>query len=140
MRPKLIPLGMTICDMVIQDIKTKKKSLIGIFSQINAVKAPIQHPKLSVFIALTEGNGKYACDLKCIRDDDNVLVMNAQGAIEFHDPQQVLELVFDLNGPVFPSFGHYRFEFLAEGESVISRKFNVVQINAGEQKLKGGAI
>lgn len=127
MRPKLIPLGMTICDMVIQDTKTKKKSLIGIFSQINAVKAPIQHPSISVFVALTEGNGKYDCELHCVRDDDNQLIMNAQGSIEFHDPNQVLELVFDLNGPVFPSFGHYRFEFLAEGEPVISRKFSVVK-------------
>jgi hypothetical protein len=124
---------MVICDTVIQDIKTKKKSLIGIFSQINAPRAPIQHPKLSVYIALTEGNGGYACELQCIRDDDNALVMKAQGSIEFHDPQQVLELVFDMNGPVFPSFGHYRFEFLAEGEPVISRKFIVVQ----EHKLEG---
>lgn len=137
MRPKLIPLSMTICDMVIQDIKTKKKSLIGIFSQINAFKAPIQHSKLSVFMALTEGNGKYACELQCIRDDDSKLIMKAQGAIEFKDPNQVLELVFDLNGPAFPSFGHYRFEFLAEGESVISRKFNVVQVAPPEQGSQG---
>lgn len=134
MRPKLIPLGMMTCDTVIQDVKTKKKSLIGLFSQINAVKSPIQHPKISVFITLTEGNGHYPCELQCIRDDDNTLIMKMQGAIEFHDQQQVLELVFDLNGPVFPDFGHYRFEFLAEGDPVISRKFSVVQIHAPEQK------
>lgn len=136
MRPKLIPLGMIICDTVIQDVKTKKKSLIGIFSQINAAKAPIQHPKLSVFVALTEGNGSYSCELQCIRDDDNKVIMKAHGSIKFHDPQQVLELVFDLNGPVFPIFGHYRFEFFAEGTPVISRKFNVVESRKREQGPK----
>lgn len=136
MRPKLIPLGMTICDMVIQDVKTKKKSLIGIFSQINAVQAPIRHPRLSVFVALTEGNGSYQCELKCIRDDDNKTIMTANGSINFKDPQQVVELVFDLNGPAFPDFGHYRFEFSAEGEPVISRKFNVVRMDPRLHKEK----
>ncbi|MEW5895194.1 MAG: hypothetical protein AB1650_05510 [Candidatus Omnitrophota bacterium] len=129
MRPGLIPLGMVICDTIIQDVKTKKKSLIGIFSQINAQEAPVQHPKLSVYVILTEGNGRYDCELRCIRDDDNSLIMKANGAIEFKDPQQVLELAFDLNGPVFPSFGHYRFEFLVEGDPTISRKFTVTQVN-----------
>lgn len=138
MRPKLIPLGMIICDTVIQDIKTKKKSLIGIFSQINAALSPVQHPRMSVFLILTEGNGRYICDLRCIRDEDNALVMKAQGTIEFKDPQQVLELAFDLNGPIFPSFGQYRFEFFAEQEPVISRKFAVVQSQISNQGEKGG--
>ena len=120
MRPKLIPLGMIICDTVIQDIKTKKKSLIGIFSQINAPQKPIQHPKMVVFLVLTEGNGSYGCELRCVRDDDNSLIMNAKGQINFKTPKDVLELAFDLNGPVFPDFGNYRFEFFAEGEPVKS--------------------
>jgi len=132
----LIPLGMIICDTVIQDIKTKKKSLIGIFSQINAVRAPIQHPKMVVFLVLTEGNGRYDCELRCVRDDDHAAVMTAKGRIDFKNPQQVLELAFDLNGPVFPDFGHYRFEFFAEGEPVISRKFRVIRVQMPRQKQK----
>ena len=138
MRPKLIPLGMVICDTVIQDVKTKKKSLIGIFSQINAGRAPVQHPRLSVYVILTEGNGRYDCELRCVRDDDNTLIMKANGGIEFKDPQQVLELVFDLNGPVFPAFGHYRFEFLVEGDPLISRKFNVIQAMRPDDQIKRG--
>ena len=137
MRPKLIPLGMIICDTVIQDIKTRKKSLIGIFSQINAVQVPVQHSRMSVFLILTEGNGRYVCDLRCIRDEDGTVVMKAEGAIEFKNPQQVLELVFDLNGPAFPAFGQYRFEFFAEQEPVISRKFAVKQ-SPPHQEQKGG--
>lgn len=134
MPPKLIPLAMVICDMVIQDAKTNKKSLIGIFSQINAVKTPVRHPRLSVFVSLTEGNGHYPCELRCIRDDDGQMIMNAKGAVDFRGPHQVLELVFELNGPVFPAFGHYRFEFWVQDEPVISRKFNVVQAQAPDQR------
>jgi len=130
MRPKLIPLAMVVCDSVIQDVKTKKKSLIGIFSQINAVKTPVRHPQLSVFVILTEGNGRYDCELRCLYDRDNRLVMKANGSIEFNSPQQILELVFDLNGPVFPEFGPYRFEFLVEGEPLISRKLTVVEMQS----------
>ena len=136
MRPKLIPLGMIICDTVIQDIKTSKKSLIGLFSQINAVRKPIQHPKMTVFLVLTEGNGRYECELRCVRDDDDTVIMKANGGIDFKSPQQVLELAFDLNGPVFPDFGHYRFEFFAEGEPVISRKFRVARAQLPRQKKK----
>ncbi len=138
MRPKLIPLAMVVCDSVIQDVKTKKKSLIGIFSQINAVKTPVRHPQLSVFVILTEGNGRYDCELRCVSDRSNQLMMKANGSIEFNNPQQILELVFDLNGPVFPEFGPYRFEFLAEGEPVISRRLSVMEIHpsAGQEEQR----
>jgi len=125
---KLIPLAMVICDTVIQDSISKKKSLVGLFSRINAKKAPVQHPRFNVLLVLTEGRGKYDCELKCIHADTHREVVKAKGSIQFRSPNQVVELIFDLSGLTFPQFGHYRLEFLANGSPVISRKVNVLEI------------
>ncbi|MFP4472375.1 MAG: DUF6941 family protein [Candidatus Omnitrophota bacterium] len=125
MTTKPIPLGMLICDTVIQDAKTQKKSLIGIFSQIHARKAPVRHPHMSVFLVVTEGHGSCSCELRCLRADSDKPLMSVKGEIAFRDPHQTLELVFDLNGIIFPDFGSYRLEFWVGDHLVIARKLMV---------------
>lgn len=128
MQPKIIPLAMIICDTIIQDAISGKKSLIGVFSRINSKNMPLQHPRMNIFLVLTEGNGPYKCELRCLDGDNNQPIVQTHGEIEFQDPRQIVELMFDFSGIVFPDYGMYRFEFLCDGEPVISRKFEVAQI------------
>jgi len=133
MPPKIIPLAMIICDTVITDVQTKKKSLIGMFNRINAKKAPITHPSMSIHLALTEGHGKYECELRCLFSRDDKLIFKSNGTISFSEPTQVADLTFNLAGVALPKFGDYRFEFYAEGKLVITRKLAVLEIKKEEK-------
>ena len=124
-KPMPLPLAMVVCDSVIDDRKTGKKSLIGIFSNISAMKVPAIHSRLNVFISLTEGCGEYAASLKCLNVDQNKPIAELNGPITFHSPSQIIEFNFELLGLPFTSFGNYRFDFFCNGELVISRKFTV---------------
>ncbi len=128
-KPVPIPLAMVICDTVIEDKLTGKKSLIGLFNNINAKSVPTAHTGLNVYIALTEGIGSYEGKLKCLVDDDRVLEIG--GPLTFKHPHQIVEWNFNLRNLPLPKFGEYRFELLCDEKLVTSRKFKVSPIKKG---------
>lgn len=123
--PKI--LAFVICDSVIDDRATGKKSLIGLFNNISAKVFPCVHSILHVFVGLTEGHGEYQCSLTCIKDDGSKKVLNLSGPLKFNNPLDVAEVNFEIRGIVFPEPGVYRFEFNCDDVPVISRKFQVVE-------------
>lgn len=125
MRPKPIALAMVICDTVIEDKKTGKKSLIGLFNNVTSNKVPCIHPRLNVFISLTEGNGDYIGKLKCIYVDEGKPLAELSGPFIFSSPNQIIELNFEIRGVPLPKYGNYRFEFFCNNEMLIARKFKL---------------
>jgi hypothetical protein len=132
-KPKPIPLAMVICDMVIEDRLTGKKSLIGIFNNVNALKFPCQHPSINVFFALTEGIGTYKGCLRCVKLDTNEVIMNINGPIPFPNRLAAVEFNFDIKNMSFPAEGQYIFELLCDDQLVISRKFIVTKMAEGKK-------
>ena len=124
-KPIPIAIAMVICDMVIEDVRTRKKSLVGLFNNISTSKVPVTHPRLNVYIALTEGRGDYDAELRCINLDDNEIVGGMKGPLKFVSPQQIVEFNFEICNFVLPRYGNYRFDFLCSDRLVISRKFHL---------------
>lgn len=122
-----IPSGLAIiiCDQVIEDKMTNKKSLIGIFNNINAASFPCRHPQVSVFVSLTEGRGECAARLRIANEETDEVVADVNGPIQFPDIHSVVELVFNLVGLVFPSPGLYSIEFYCDDALVLERRFHV---------------
>lgn len=138
LKPKPIALAMVICDMVIDDVLTRKKSLVGLFNNIYTSKVPTIHPRLNVYISLTEGYGDYDAELRCVNLDDNKTVGGMKGPLKFINPQQIIEFNFEIGNLVLPQYGNYRFDFLCNNELVISRKFNVTPTKKKESGGKDG--
>ncbi|MBF0479646.1 MAG: hypothetical protein HQL26_09200 [Candidatus Omnitrophica bacterium] len=132
-KPNPMHLSMVICDSIIEDRLTGKKSLIGIFNNIQANAVPCVHPKLSVFIALTEGNGQYKAQLRCLKVGDEKEIFSVNGEVYFKDPSQIVELIFDFSGLNFPDYGDYRFDFLCEGRQVVGRRFIISDDKGGKR-------
>lgn len=124
-KPKPIVLAMVICDTVIEDRLTNKKTLIGTFNRIIISKIPCIHPCLNVFLALTEGIGEYDGQLRCINVEEDKSILDLGGKINFRDIKEIIEFNFELRGIVFPQFGEYRFEFFCNNEPLCSRRFIV---------------
>ena len=125
-KPNPIPLAMIICDLVIEDRLTGKKSLIGLFDDITAKKVPTTHSSLNVYVALTEGHGSYEIKLKCLAESDVVLELG--GPVLFKNPHQIVEWNFTLRNLHLPKYGKYRFDLLCNDKLVISKKFKVSPI------------
>lgn len=131
-KPKPVPLALVICDQIIEDRMTGKKTLVGLFNSIAARNFPCTHGLMSVFVSMTDGHGKYECELVCRDEDTGDAILQTKGPIEFASPAVVVDMVFALQGVAFPKPGLYAFEFYCDEELVAERKFNVAEMR--EQK------
>ena len=127
-KPKPIPLTMTICDTIIDDRLSGKKSLIGIFNNIAVVELPCQHQTLYVYCVLTEGIGQYDGALRCTHLESNKTIININGPINFPNPLATVEFIFDIKNMVLEQEGIYVFELLCDNQPIISRKIHVSKI------------
>jgi hypothetical protein len=118
-------LAIVICDQIIEDKLTSKKSLIGIFNNIAGQQFPCRHPQVCVFISITEGRGQYNARLRIINEETSAVVADVSGQLQFPDVHAVVELVFNLVGLVFPETGLYSIEFYCDDALVLERRFNV---------------
>ena len=132
MTEKSSPVGLAIviCDIIIEDKQTHKKSLIGIFNQIGALQFPCRHPRMAVYVSLTEGRGQYDVRLRIVQEDAGTTVGEVRGQIQFADINAVAELNFDLMNLAFPQPGLYSIEFYCDDLLVLERRFQVSQVQA----------
>jgi len=127
-KPSPTGLAIVVCDQIIEDKLTNKKSLIGIFNQIGAGSFPCRHPHMAVFVSLTEGRGGCAARLRIAQEDAGTVVAELNGQIQFPDIHAVVELNFDLVGLTFPQPGLYSIEFYCDDALILERRFHVIKV------------
>jgi len=131
-------LAMIICDTVIEDVESGKKSLIGLFDHVHTSHLPSLINELNVFLSLTDGHGLRSAELRCVYSTSEEELFRTEGEVEFPDPLSVVDLHFRFQGCEFPDEGEYRFQFFCEGELLRERKFHVSLEDETEEKEEGG--
>ncbi len=128
--------AMLICDYVITEQGTNKKSLIGIFENINVARFPCVHHSLSVYVKMTEGQGNYRFRLELVdlKSDKVIGGGDLPNPIEMNNPLRAYELVFNLKGLKFMHAGDYEFRLFAN-DRIFGQKTFVVS----ERKPKGAS-
>ena len=108
-------LAILLCDQVILEQGTGKKTLVGIFEDINSSGEPIAH-RVGFFARVTDLEGLYNFAIKVVRIAPEGEVVVAAG--QFPLPQAISDRLANvdiaLNVPaVFPKFGKYEFQLFA---------------------------
>lgn len=125
-KPKPILLSVNVCDTIIRDEQTKKVSLIGLFSIIGANSFPCTHPQMHVYIALTNGHGKYKTKIRFVSLENGEMLAGMEGQLDFVSPLQVVEVNLRWENLRFRKPGDYEVEVLCDDVSIGARKFVVV--------------
>ena len=122
--------AMLICDYVITEHETGKKSLIGIFETISTGQFPVIHHAMSVYVKLTDANGSYRfqLDLVDLQSDQVLTKCEIPNELKISDPLKSSELVFNLHGLKFPHPGEYEFRIFAN-DRIFGQKGFVVNEN-----------
>ena len=122
-------LSAIICDRVIFDRITGMPSLINIMQNINSPKFPVRHASLIFFCELTDGHGvtKTSVRLVDVQNDEKVL-FEQHGNVEFKDVKQVVSLAVNLQGVVFEAPGEYRFQLFANEHLLGERRIICRQV------------
>ncbi len=127
-----IGLALILCDSVIQDKATNKRSLIGLFDRLAASRFPCVHPALSIFVSATSGRGEYDAEVRCRHQESGAVAFSIKGKLRFQDPLQVVEVTFNVQQPRFESEGEYWLEFLLDDIPVMMRRLFLAQHNPNQ--------
>lgn len=125
-------LSINICDTIMRDETTKKVSLIGLFNTIKANTFPCKHPTMHVYIAVTNGHGKYKIDIRFSCLEDQKIIAGINGELDFQNPLQVIELNLCWQGLSFDKAGEYVVDVFCDDSQIGTRKFRVI---GPEQKM-----
>jgi len=126
MVPTPVAVGLTLCDYVLIEDGTKRASLIGGLTRMEAGSFPYLAPPFFVFAALIDGLGDATVDLIATRLDKNDRVYTRRRSVRFSDRLRELHVVFRIDDCHFPAPGYYQFSLLVDGEWVAQRRFHVV--------------
>ena len=126
-RPIAFPtlVSLLVCDQIIDDKITNKKSAIGLFNMILVPKVPTIIQQMSVLASLTEIESRAVLELRLVRDADNEILFQTHGPIEAPTPLVTVDLVFNLHGVRIATAGQYAFEMLCAEEMLGRRRFQV---------------
>ena len=127
MNPRPIMVGMSLCDHVIVEERTKKVSLIGAFTGLGVAEFPAHVPPFSVFAVLTDGVGTATMELLVTHMDTNEEVYSHHATLTF--PDKVADVLYHLRLRrfVFPASGTYQFTLLLDGDWMAQRRLRVYQ-------------
>ncbi len=132
-------LSAIICDKVIFDKITGMPSIINIMQNINAHKYPMRYGQLIFFCEMTDGHGKTKTKIRLIDSQEDKVIFEQGGIVEFVDVKQVVSLAVNLQGIVFPQPGEYRFQILAEEHLVGERAIMCRKVEP-QPKNKGNDV
>jgi hypothetical protein len=102
-------LAMLVCDQVLAEQGTGKKSLIGIFDNINAPAFPTQ-TRLAVYVKLADAQGDYKFRIRLVKLKDETVVADLSVDANIADPTTPTELAINMIGIILPESGKYEFQ------------------------------
>jgi hypothetical protein len=98
-----------LCDLVITDEATKKKTLVGVFDRIWVSKFPAKHTPAALYIRLFDAQGD--CDLRVdyVKVDDQTVLGNVTGKMQSVKRHTTVEFAIALPPIDIPAAGEYEF-------------------------------
>jgi hypothetical protein len=135
--PPITCISIIICDDILRDENSHKVALWGTFNQIFAQKSPFVHPRMSIFLTITNGRGVKDVAVCVENASTGESVFEVRGPMRFNGPLDIVDLNLELRALSFPRFGKY-LVCLKEGHvPVAQRPFMVVK--NGRRKRKGNS-
>ena len=126
LRPSLQ--AIVVCDTIIEDRNTGKKSLIGIFTHLASKAFPCNYPSMSIYFCVTDAEGNYTFSLKLIHlDKDKQIAEGTLPTIEIKDRLQIVDYGITMLRVQFQTPGRYDFRLFANDEFIGNKDFIVIQ-------------
>ena len=117
--------AMLVCDQIINEQGTNKKSLIGVFDNFFSLTFPGFLQRLAVYVKMADAVGDYFLKLRIVKLKDEALIAEVGIQAHFQDVTQYGELALNLPGLPIPEAGKYEIQ-LYSGDEYLHR----VTINA----------
>jgi len=125
---KPIVSSILMCDSVITEAGTNKKSLIGVFNRIWASTLPAMHPNLWIFMEVTGIRGEVPLTIKIKPAfGSEAPIIEIEGRVRGQDHRAMAEISFHVPELPLMEFGDHLIEVLSGGHPCNSRRFAVTE-------------
>ena len=107
-------LSVLICDTVIVDAQSQKKTLVGLFDLVAVSQVPFTQ-KVGFYAKLTDIEGIYTFGIRLVQlgDEEQLLVEGTAGPYEVDDRLTNIEIALNLPPFNITEYGRYEFQFFA---------------------------
>lgn len=136
-KPRPDCLALLICEGVIEDSRSKNKTIVNTFNRVTALSYPVRQDRLSIFLSLTGGHGEHDIEVRIVRGGvpaGEKPLRGVTGKVNFVNPLHVAELTIDIRGMTIPAAGGYVIELLVDGDVLKQRHFEAVLLKSGGKK------
>lgn len=121
-----------ICDQIIDDVVTRKKTLVGIFERIFAPQFPMQHGAMGIFFQLTGATGDFDFSMELADlHEDRVLGVAELPRARMENAAVISSFALVFQGLRFDHPGTYEFRLWCNKELIGQLPLNVIQVQAG---------
>ena len=121
-----------VCDQVISDSATGKKTVVGAFTHIWATNFPCRHHKLGIYLCITDAEGDYVFEIQLVYLNTNQIVGRAtMPKVTINDRLDINDYGINIPYTDFPAVGRYEFRLYANGTFITQKDFNVIQSSGG---------
>lgn len=118
-------ISLILCDQVIQDVKTGKKTFVGVFNTIVTSGFPLSFP---FCIAATLTNLSQTSQITIrIYNPQMQSILELNGSIQSESPLSYHDFILETSGIEFSAPGQYSLDVFCEEEHVSSRKIELIE-------------
>ena len=105
-----------------------KKGIIGTFSRIQSQAFPVNSAPWGIYIAVTNVEGKHSFSVNLENMETNEIIFPIEGDLDSKNSEEIIELVFNTNGVLFPREGKYSLNFTIDKEVLSSTVLYVEKV------------
>lgn len=129
--PTPVPIAFLLCNSVLTEVGTNKKTIIGVWNNINATSLPHTEHQVCLYARLIDGEGHYAVKMELVRVETQEHLLTIEGEITAtsrHRPMDFSSPVFSLT---LPAVGEYEFSLWMNDRYIHRVRFYVQDISQG---------
>ena len=121
-----IAAGMTLCDYVIFEEKSRKPTLVGCFTTLRIRQFPRRLQPFSLFATLSDGLGDVTIDLVATHLETGEEVFSFHRKARFDDPLADRHWHLRVNNFDVPEPGSFQFMLTGNGEWIAQRRLRIL--------------
>jgi hypothetical protein len=125
MSQKPIAVGLSLCEQVIIEEKTRNLTLVNSFTRRYVERFPAEPFPFVLFAILTDGSGEVKLEAAFQRLDTLEVIFRQRLTVRFTNPLQEIGCIFRVRQCSFPISGHYQVVLLAGEEFLAQRRFRI---------------
>jgi len=112
--------AMLICDQIITEVGTNKKTLMGVFDQFFSLTFPTVFQRLAIYVKLADAQGNYLFKVRVVKLKDESPIAEIGMQVAIADMSNYAELALNIGNIPVPEPGKYEFQLYA-GEEFLHR-------------------